>query len=156
MVMTESIDGLALRLDFDWAEFEDQVRDNEDHENPDILWPNGLHWKAQLLSEAWRVLGPAKDYKQLFEAGDLGFPIANMLMVGYIQYPNSPQRVEIYRLYDLMCYMMNVPNDGDYKFFSDMLDASPHQGPKYQEWIDWAKARCDIYWKDPHRGQIPV
>ena len=125
---------LKDQLDEDWTEFEAYVENDENHDNPDprdIPWPNNLFFKIQILSEAWRVLEPIPECKSLLEAGDLAFPIANMIAVDYIQYPNSNQRVELTVMYNALCNAFGFSKDTEYINFTEMIDTLPSE---YQEW----------------------
>ena len=151
------VDLLELRdqLDEDWVEFEKYVEQDENHENPDprdIPWPNDLYSKVMVLSQAWRVLDGQDQYKKLFASGDFAFPIANMIMVSYIQFPNSNQRVELTEFYSTFCDAMGVSRLEEFNSFEEILDTITD--PTYKDWVDWMKARCEAYTHDPHKGTI--
>jgi len=145
---------LRDQLDEDWKPFEAYVEQNENHENPDprdIPWPNNMFWKTYILSEAWRVLQNQKEYRELLEVNDLAFPLANMIVVDYVQFPNSNQRVELQIGYELLCKVFSLDPEYDFISFGDMLDVMPAAD---ENWIGWMKARCRAYQNDPHKSMI--
>ena len=146
---------LRDQLDGDWSDFEAYVEQDENHENPDprdIQWPNGIFWKAYVLSEAWRVLQGQKVYKPFLDSCDLAFPIANMIVVGYIQFPNSNQRVELTVAYDMLCDIFGVSNDTQFMTFSSILGV--FENDENAEWVSWMNQRCNAYRNDPHKSRL--
>ena len=142
---------VPARLDAAWKDFENYVENDENHENPDprdIPWPNDMFWKVQCLSQAWRVLWGIPGWENVKNLCDLAMPLANMITIGQIQFPDSKQRYGLEWGYYWLVETMDVNQGARYYDFHEMIEESRKTHPTTEsddKYWDWMLARCAAY-----------
>lgn len=87
--------------------------------------------KADIVAECWMVARQEEAWKQLFEYGDLGFPLAYGHMNDLVQL-EAPGKDMVTEVYNMMVAALDIP-DEEYADFEAVLDKHIELHPSADE-----------------------
>lgn len=79
--------------------------------------------KAEIVTECWLATKTHKQWHELIQYGDLGFPLAYAVNDGMATVDARGQAF-IEELYDLIVVTLDIDSDAEYENFEAMLDAN--------------------------------